>query len=101
MAITPVSSNSVKVPRPVDPARQAFAQLSSAIQSGDLAGAQSAYATLTQASAGDPNSPFAQALDQIGDALQSGDTGKAQAALASLQQQLQAMDAPISTVFRS
>ena len=90
MAITPVSSSNSAVSPPADPLRQAFGQLTSAIQSGDLAAAQSAYATLSQAGGGDPNSPFAQALSQIGDALQAGDVGKAQAALATLQQQMQA-----------
>jgi hypothetical protein len=63
----------------------------SAIQSGNLSAAQSAYATLSQAQSNQGSGPFSQALSQIGDALQSGDIGKAQAALASLQQQMQAM----------
>ena len=91
MAIAPVSSPASNVPPPVDPLRQAFGQLTNALQSGDLSAAQSACASLSQAAGGDPNSPFAQALSQIGDALQSSDIGKAQAALATLQQQMQAM----------
>lgn len=91
MAIAPVSSPASNVPPPVDPLRQAFGQLTNALQSGDLSAAQSAYASLSQAAGGDPNSPFAQALSQIGAALQSSDIGKAQAALATLQQQMQAM----------
>ena len=91
MAITSISSSSANVPPPGDPMRQAFGQLTSALQSGNLSAAQSAYATLSQNGGGDPNNPFAQALSQVGDALQSGDIGKAQAALASLQQQMQAM----------
>ena len=90
MAIAPVSSPASNVPPPVDPLRQAFGQLTNALQSGDLSAAQSAYASLSQAAGGDPNSPFAQALSQC-DALQSGDIGKAQAALTTLQQQMQAM----------
>jgi len=90
MAIAPVSSNSAAIP-PVDPARQAFWQLTSAIQSGNLGAAQSAYTALTQAGGGNTNGPFAQALSQIGDALQSGDIDKARQALASLQQQMQAL----------
>ena len=81
MAIDPVSSTSTNYPPPPDPMRQAFGQLTSAIQSGDLSAAQSAYAAFTQASGNNPNSPFTQAVSQIGDALQSGDIGKAQAAL--------------------
>jgi thioredoxin-like negative regulator of GroEL len=91
MAIAPASSPASNVAPPADPLRQAFGQLTNALQSGNLSAAQSAYASLSQAAGGDPNSPFAQALSQIGDALQSGDIGNAQAALATLQQQMQAM----------
>lgn len=91
MAIAPISSTSSNISPPADPLRQAFGQLTSALQSGDLSAAQSAYAALTQAGGSNPNSPIAQALSQIGDALQSGDIGKAQQAMATLQQQMQAM----------
>jgi hypothetical protein len=91
MAIAPVSSSYANYPPPVDPMRQAFGQLTSAIASGNLSAAQNAYAAFTQAGGNDPNSPIAQAVSQIGDALQSGDIGKAQAALSALQQQMQAM----------
>jgi thioredoxin-like negative regulator of GroEL len=91
MAIAPVSTTSVSIPPPIDPMRQAFGQLTSALQSGNLSAAQSAYTTLMQAQPNQGSSPLSQALSQIGDALQSGDIGKAQAALASLQQQMQAM----------
>jgi thioredoxin-like negative regulator of GroEL len=91
MAIAPVSTTSASIPPPIDPMRQAFGQLTGAIQSGDLSAAQSAYAALTQAQPNQGSGPFSQALSQIGDALQSGDIGKAQQALAALQQQMQAM----------
>jgi DNA-binding FadR family transcriptional regulator len=94
MGISAVSSASFTPPPQGNPSaiKQAFDQLTSALQSGDLQSAQSAYQTLSQSPMGsDPNSPFAKALSQIGDALQSGDTGKAQQALAQLQQQMQAM----------
>jgi hypothetical protein len=70
--------------------RRAFAQLASAIQSGNLDNAQQAYSTLTdtQASSGqtiDPNSPLGQALSQIGQDLQSGDINGAQQVLSNLQ----------------
>src|SRR5450631_952267 len=91
MAIAPVSSSYANYPPPVDPMRQAFGQLTSAIASGNLSAAQNAYAAFTQAGGNDPNSPIAQAVSQIGDALQSGDIGKAQAAVSALQQQMQAM----------
>ena len=90
MAIAPVSS-STNVSPPVDPLRQAFGQLTSAIRSGDLSAAQSAYTALTQAQPNQGSGPFSQALSQIGDALQSGDIGKAQQALAALQQQMQSV----------
>ncbi len=48
MAISPVSTSNT-IPPPIDPLRQAFGQLTNAIQSGDLSAAQSAYATLSQA----------------------------------------------------
>jgi hypothetical protein len=59
--------------------QQSFSQLVSALQSGDLSAAQSAYASFTQsAGQGDPNSPFAQAISQIGQDLQSGNVGSLQ-----------------------
>lgn len=69
-------------------ARQAFGQLVSALQSGNLSAAQSAYSSFTQNAGGqiDPNSPFAQAVSQIGQDLQSGNVGAAQQTLNSLQQ---------------
>src|SRR6478736_1306632 len=69
--------------------RQAFGQLTSALQSGDLNAAQNAYNTLASSPIAQGNSPFAQALQQIGQDLQSGDLADAQKALASLQQQQQ------------
>src|ERR1700746_390709 len=69
--------------------RQAFSQMSSAIQSGDLSTAQSAYNTLMQNIGGNSNEPLTQALQQVGSALQSGDTGQAQQTLSQLQQQMQ------------
>lgn len=74
-------------------ARQAFQQLSSALQSGDLAGAQAAYSTLSQSIGSNPNSPLASALQQIGSDLQSGDLTGAQTTFSALQQQTQAQRA--------
>ena len=69
-------------------ARQSFGQLVSALQSGNLSAAQSAYASFTQNAGNqiDPNSPFAQAINQIGQDLQSGNIDAAQQTLNSLQQ---------------
>ncbi len=97
MAVSGVSlASSVGFQNPNDP-RQQFVQLARAINSGDLAGAQQAYATLSQTLGGSSNGggsnssnnssdPFSQALAAIGQALQSGDIQGAQQALASLQQ---------------
>jgi hypothetical protein len=65
-----------------------FAQLSSALQSGDLAAAQSAYNSLEQSPLAQGNGPVAKALQQIGQDLKSGDTADAKKALATLKQQM-------------
>jgi hypothetical protein len=68
--------------------QQTFAALVSALNSGDLSGAQSAYASLSEIQDSrrftNPNGPFAQAVNQIGEALRSGDMTRAQKALSSL-----------------
>lgn len=70
--------------------QQTFAALVSALNSGDLPGAQRAYASLSDIQASsqgrfaNPNGPFAQAVSQIGQALRSGDLGGAQQALSLL-----------------
>jgi hypothetical protein len=89
MTIAAIPSASANVPPPVDSARQSFAQLVNALQSGNLTAAQSAFSAFST-QVGQGSGPIAQAISQIGDALQSGDLGKAQQALASLQQQVQA-----------
>jgi hypothetical protein len=76
--------------------RQTYVQLVKAIRSGDLSGAQQAYAALTQLQASDQgpaadsSSPFAQALSKIGPSLLNGDIAGAQQALAGLQGQTRA-----------
>jgi hypothetical protein len=69
--------------------RQDFSQLTSALQSGDLSSAQSAYTTLSSSPLAQGNNPFAQAIQQIGQYLKDGDVADAQKALAALQQQMQ------------
>ena len=70
--------------------QQTFAALVSALNSGDLPGAQRAHASLSDIQGGgqgrfaDPNGPFAQAVSQIGQTLRSGDLSGAQQALSSL-----------------
>ena len=85
MTVAATSNTPANLPPPSD-ARQSFSQLVSAIRSGDLDAAQSAYADFSQSSAS-KTGPLAQTVGQIGDALQSGDIGQAQQALASLQRQ--------------
>jgi hypothetical protein len=92
MAVSGISSSSVNSYQPSrqDSFRQQFLQLAKSLNSGDLAGAQQAYTSLTQAQGStqiDPNSPFGQALTQIGKSLQSGDITGAQQALSALKQQ--------------
>jgi len=70
--------------------RQAFSQLTNALQSGDLDAAKSAYDTVKTSPAAQGTGPFAQALQQIGNALDSNDLDGAQKALATLQQQQRA-----------
>jgi len=69
-----------------DPSRQSFGQLVSALRSGNLSAAQSAFAAFTQVAPGQGGGPFTP----IGNALQAGDIEKAQQALASLQKTMQA-----------
>ena len=67
-------------------------QLGSALQSGDLAGAQQAYSALAVLGEGGPfanSEPFAkssraQAFNTLGEALQAGDLARAQASFATL-----------------
>jgi hypothetical protein len=68
--------------------RQLFAALTSSLNSGDLSGAQEAYASLSEFPriGNNPNGPFAQVMSQIGQALQNGDLSGAQQALSSLRQ---------------
>jgi hypothetical protein len=63
--------------------QQSFVALVSALNSGDLSGAQQAYSSLSQLqSFPDPNGPFARAISHIGQALKRGDLTEAQRALA-------------------
>jgi soluble cytochrome b562 len=84
--------------------RQAFQALASTLQSGDMTGAQNAFATLQQllpnSSAGNQTqngqqgsnqSPFATDLNAVGQALQSGNVSDAQEAFAKLQQDMQSI----------
>lgn len=91
MSVTGVSNTST-IPSSTQPDpgfRTALQQLTSAISSGDLQGAQSAYATLTnlQQSSGKSAStgPMAQFLSSVGADLSKGDLTTAQSALTTFQ----------------
>jgi hypothetical protein len=88
MAVSAVAAGASPQSNPFVQTRQAFGQLSNALQSGNLSAAQNAYNTLA-ASPLAQNGPFAAAIQQIGQDLTSGDLADAQKALASLQQQQQ------------
>src|SRR5215470_1948756 len=90
MTISAISASSAFQTSNYQTDRQAFSQLTNALQSGNLNAAQNAYSTLASSPAAQGNGPFAQALQQIGQDLQSGDLGDAQQAMAALQQQQQA-----------
>jgi len=85
MTVSAVSAG-ITQPNPYAQDRQTFGQLVSALNSGDLSAAQSAYNALSASPLAQGNGPFGQALQQIGQSLQSGDLSGAQSALASLQQ---------------
>ena len=89
MTISAISSSGASAISIFQQDRQAFNQLTKALQSGDLTAAQNAYSTLASSPMAQGNSPFAQAIQQIGQDLQSGDAASladAQKVLASLQQ---------------
>jgi hypothetical protein len=89
MTISAISSSNASTVSVFQQDRQAFKQLTNALQSGDLTAAQNAYNTLASSPMAQGNSPFAQAIQQIGQDLQAGDAASladAQKVLASLQQ---------------
>jgi hypothetical protein len=90
MAVSGISPASATPQSTQADPRQLFLQLTNAINSGNVSGAQQALTQLNQAlgssTANDPNNPFAQALNTIGQALQNNDINGAQQALAQLQQ---------------
>jgi len=97
MSVSPTTSSSGGVladwQSTYNQVRTDFRSLSQAVQSGNLADAQQAFATLqndlptaTSASSQASGSAQSTALGQLGKALQSGDLSGAQQALAALQQ---------------
>jgi thioredoxin-like negative regulator of GroEL len=90
MTISAISSAAASPVSNFQAIRQAFSQLTSALQSNDTAGAQSAFDTLSSSPLAQGNDAFAQAIQQIGQDLKSGDLADAQKVLQTLQQQQQA-----------
>jgi hypothetical protein len=101
MSISALSSNLVndlsQQQNPFRQIRQDFNQLASALQSGDLSGAQSAFSSLQQLLQGrqsnaSSNGPSTIQTDfaSLGQALQSGDLNQAQNVFSQLQKDLQA-----------
>jgi hypothetical protein len=97
MSISPLSMMS-PAPQPVSPSsgQQDFLALANALQSGNLQGAQKAYASLEalQGSAGataaSSTNPIATDFAALGQALSSGDLSQAQTAFKQLQTAIQA-----------
>ena len=87
-ALSALTTNSVQSSSSQPNVRQAFNQLVSSLDSGNLSDAQQAYSALSElqssSQSSSSNTPFAKALNQIGQALQNGDLSGAH--LASLQQ---------------
>src|SRR5208337_560624 len=107
MSISPLSTNLVSDlsqqhrQNPFQQIQQDFNQLASALQSGDLTDAQSAYSNIQQLLGGNQNSsnsntgsngsnPIQNDFAALGQALQSGDLTQAQSAFLQLQNDVQA-----------
>jgi DNA-binding FadR family transcriptional regulator len=102
-AATPAVSTSTPTPSPIQQVQQDYLQLASALQSGSLTGAQSAFAALEQAlqtqggtstapattTSTNSNDPIANDLNALGQALSSGNLTQAQSAFTQLNQDIQ------------
>ena len=103
-AATPAVSTSTPTPSPIQQVQQDYLQLASALQSGSLTGAQSAFAALEQAlqtqggtststapatTSTNNNDPIANDLNALGQALSSGNLTQAQSAFKQLNQDIQ------------
>lgn len=102
MSISALSSSLItdlsQQQNPFKEIRQDFKQLASALQSGDLSGAQSAYANIQQvlqanqgtATGSSGSNTLQNDFAAVGQALQSGDLSQAQSAFSQLQSDFQA-----------
>lgn len=108
MSVSAISSNvnvyQTTAQNRVQERRADFQQLGQALQSGDLTGAQQAFAAFQQTRSSSAaqgqssppsgqNNPLATDLSALGQALQSSDLSSAQKAFATLQQDMQAHQA--------
>lgn len=92
-----------------NPSQQSMQKLSQDLQSGNLSGAQSDFASLQAAfsqsatgttSASTAANPVAQALSQLGSDLKSGNLSSAQKDLSTVQQDFQSHGTPAANHFR-
>jgi hypothetical protein len=99
MSVTNVAGNAAQAgwQANAEQFKQSFQSLGSAIQSGDLSSAQSAFASLQQLQPQNPSNasnlasgPLSQDWNNLSQALQSGDPKSAQAAFTQLQTDMQA-----------
>ncbi len=81
------NANNINSPQPSNRQlfRQQFTQLVNTLSSGDLSGAQQAFAALQKQSSRSSDNPFSRALEQIGHALNLDDIAAAQKEFISLQ----------------
>jgi hypothetical protein len=99
----PASQAQTQTLTPAQQVQQDYAQLASALQNGNLTGAQSAFSALEQAlqtqtgsstagasSSTNSNDPIANALSELGQALSSGNLSQAQSWFSQLQDDIQA-----------
>jgi hypothetical protein len=98
----PPAVSTTPTQNPVQQVQQDYLQLSSALQSGNLTGAQTAFAALEQAlqtqsgtsaaattTSGNSNDPIANDLSALGQALSSGNLTQAQSAFTQLNSDIQ------------
>lgn len=95
MSMTVSSSTPYTYTPPTPQVQQGVSDVTDALDSGDLSGAQSAFKSLAQVASPNPNSPLAPGIKQLTDALKSGDLAGAQDALASLQEQAMSLQSNI------
>jgi hypothetical protein len=79
------NSNTAALQTQMQQVKAEFDKLKESLESGDLSGAQQAYAALQQNASQGGNNPLQSKFDALGQALQSGDLAAAQQAFSALQ----------------